>query len=731
MKNYLLINNAKIIIPKRSLENQQYSVLRLVDKLIQEELVEIRGQTDDPEQLKDLFINIFSKFRFQYNLCLITPNQEIAFDLINNFDNYPSSHYEILIAYIDANNYTLKKWQDIMQNGNNNQININDKTLPPSVKTISNIKNEKDSGIKLLNASILLEYLLTSINKNLKSYNGGPMMLGERVEHYEHLFINVKDVKNALKIRNALVHAITDRDYTIQDINMAAQNLLYEINNILKHVSKQIADKILNNNQYLKIEDNPMPYNKYIKKENQNINKDDYYTGLDSNQNWTHIWKHVIPVGSDKEQMTGYQCVQLTNYNDEKSKTLWKRVINYLGDSDKNKTQYHFLVRVTKANPVVLDPKAFHTIQAGDPPKIGFKIIFSTQNIDKIIRAFMDDPMRQIVEEMLEYVKRECEQITNNEIYEKREVWEKELPLIGNNFSNKYDFGIIVESLRIDLPINKDKILKDEIEKQQRQLDFEKELARIDFEKNNHRSEYNNKLLTNEDKNKNIRDRINLLEQKKTELELEKIEDERKNIITDREHAQKYKNEMIKIYFEKLRSGEINFDEGSVKMRPIHGFRQDSDYSQITQSIETSNINSNAKMLDSTTITSNNHQRNNSWEDIDLQTERLPVAAKAFIPLKVKLGDTTKIIMRLKKTDEFNDEEHHEIAENWSARIKTTKILIGNDPLKRFKYNKKENAYDCRFEVSWNSYSYEINIEILDEDNDSIGEISSMPNRIN
>ncbi|KPA09099.1 hypothetical protein MHK_010684 [Candidatus Magnetomorum sp. HK-1] len=722
MKKNLLINNSKMIIPKIALKHQQHSTLSFVDRLIKEKLLEIRGQSNDPEQLRDLFFSIFSKFRQQYNLCLITQNKETAVGLINKFSNYGYNHNEILILKIETNNYSLKDWQDIFKSGDS-PFDINGTPLPPGVKTISDIENEIDPGIKLINASILLEYLLTSINEDLKSKSGRPMMLGERVEYYENLFTNVKKIKNALQIRNAIVHAKTECNFTIQDIKIAAQNLLYGINKLLKHVSKQLSKKILNN-QSVRIKEPPMHYNQYT-------NKDNFYTGLDTNQNWTRKWKHVIPVKSDKDQMTGYQCVQIKKNNDTRNETLWNRVKKYFGDSDKDKERFNFLVRVTTANSVLLEPKAFRTCQAGEPPKIGFKFLFSTQSIDKIIRSFMDDPMRQIVEEMLEKVKRDCEQIKNSELYEKREVWEQHLPSIGNDFSEKFDFGIFVESVRVDLSISKDILLKDEIEIKQKELDYEKEIARIDFERDSHRSECNNKRLTNEDKNRNLRDRINLIDQKKTELEIEKVEDEIKHLNANREHAHKYKDEMLNIYFEKIRNGEINFDESSLK-RPTNGIRQDSDYSQITQSFGISNLNSNDKMLESTThtITSSNDKRDRAWENIDLQTRRLPVVAEAFIPLKVKMGDTVNIIVSLQKTDKFNDENHHDIAESWSARIITTQILQGNDPLKKFKYNKKEEAYECKFEVSWNSYLYEVELEILDEDNESKGKISSMPNSI-
>jgi len=115
--------------------------------------------------------------------------------------------------------------------------------LPPGKYPLPVIRREKDPVRKVTDSATLLEYLLTSIQPELKRNDGKPLMLGDRVQSYEHLFTDVRDVNFALGVRNFLVHADADRGHPSmpQEIERAADHLLRAIDDVLPYVPPDIA----------------------------------------------------------------------------------------------------------------------------------------------------------------------------------------------------------------------------------------------------------------------------------------------------------------------------------------------------------------------------------------------------------------------------------------------------------------------------------------------------------
>lgn len=122
---HLSQNNTKIIVPYKvvqELEKHQNSKDNLKRKvaikglsIIQEykktQLVDIRGEENDPFA-DNLFQTLFTKFRIDYNLCLITQDRGLAEDISQlKKSKSVSTKKEIKILFINDNGY-LENWEN-------------------------------------------------------------------------------------------------------------------------------------------------------------------------------------------------------------------------------------------------------------------------------------------------------------------------------------------------------------------------------------------------------------------------------------------------------------------------------------------------------------------------------------------------------------------------------------------------------------------------------------------
>jgi DNA-binding XRE family transcriptional regulator len=109
--DYLISENAKIIIPLRSIErvqektmdpsliNRAVKALRLLNWMQQKKIIQIRGEDND-SNLYDTILSVFLKFRGTYRLCLITQDSLFADKVLQLNETRNSEGFKIVVGYI-------------------------------------------------------------------------------------------------------------------------------------------------------------------------------------------------------------------------------------------------------------------------------------------------------------------------------------------------------------------------------------------------------------------------------------------------------------------------------------------------------------------------------------------------------------------------------------------------------------------------------------------------------
>jgi len=108
--------------------------------------------------------------------------------------------------------------------------------LPPGIKPIAEIEQDRSPENQLTKLVSLLVYLLTKINPNVAAQDGQNLRTRERVEANGHLFTNVPDILFAIRIRNTIIHP-EDRETppTTSEIARAVKHLTNAANEIRDH----------------------------------------------------------------------------------------------------------------------------------------------------------------------------------------------------------------------------------------------------------------------------------------------------------------------------------------------------------------------------------------------------------------------------------------------------------------------------------------------------------------
>ena len=114
LTDFLVVENAKIIIPIRVIEQIQEMMqdinvsdkavraLKLLNSLQGKDVVQLRGEESD-SNIHDTILSVFAKFRSLHRLCLITQNESFANEVERLNKNSEQQGFDILIGYVDEN----------------------------------------------------------------------------------------------------------------------------------------------------------------------------------------------------------------------------------------------------------------------------------------------------------------------------------------------------------------------------------------------------------------------------------------------------------------------------------------------------------------------------------------------------------------------------------------------------------------------------------------------------
>ena len=103
----------KVVIPLRSIEQAKEDkdfakvnqVLTLIQKLKDKGLVQIRGEDSDPD-FKNTIINVFTRFHNDINLCLITPDKKLVYEIFKLNDS-SESDCKVVAGNIEDGNFYI------------------------------------------------------------------------------------------------------------------------------------------------------------------------------------------------------------------------------------------------------------------------------------------------------------------------------------------------------------------------------------------------------------------------------------------------------------------------------------------------------------------------------------------------------------------------------------------------------------------------------------------------
>lgn len=114
LSDYLVAENAKLIIPMRAIEHIQEMMhdadvsekaaraLKQVNALQRKNVVQIRGEDSD-SNIHDTILSVFAKYRSMHRLCLVTQNALFADEVKRLNENSEKQGFDIVVGYIDDN----------------------------------------------------------------------------------------------------------------------------------------------------------------------------------------------------------------------------------------------------------------------------------------------------------------------------------------------------------------------------------------------------------------------------------------------------------------------------------------------------------------------------------------------------------------------------------------------------------------------------------------------------
>jgi hypothetical protein len=473
-----------------------------------------------------------------------------------------------------------------------------------------------------------------------------------------------------------------------------------------------------------------------------------------SGTNWTQQYGFAIYV-TVPEEKHGYECITVPSQTIGESAGFQAWLKRRFSGTPPQKV--YFLVRNTDAYQV---PTLSYKVASADineikeKTRIDIDVRVVTTDSDRVAASFPDDPLRQVVEAMVNEVKRNCEGTNCRDITSLSRFWESSLPRTGNKISDKYQFGMRVDTVLLNVFVPEAEIERQNEENrlEKKKVDKIKELKdkQIEavFAKKIDDEEIKVETVVNEKKKRQINQEH---EQKKLQEENEdmrliahekRISKSKIEIDKKRHHeAMKIKNvesqvESIIQYrtllLNQLKDGLISHDEFQEMVKFPAGVEQVSG-KQLQDSEEVAYLENitEAEYTDSEKP-DETEKEIKPWHTIHLSTERLPVTARVFVPPQIKLKRRVEVIVELKKEPTFNDDVNHNLASKWKARMDSHGLLEDKSPVKNFEFSEKENAYRCIFLVSWKRVNptTAVKFQILDEDEDQIGNVEVKPSRI-
>lgn len=113
-------------------------------------------------------------------------------------------------------------------------------SLPPGKKSLAEIQAITDPADQLLALVRLFEYLLFVLDPEFEPKKPG---VGERADHFSHLFSKLPLVMRALGIRNSLEHpkSALQRPPTEAEVRSACRNLFQAIEELMPHFAPETA----------------------------------------------------------------------------------------------------------------------------------------------------------------------------------------------------------------------------------------------------------------------------------------------------------------------------------------------------------------------------------------------------------------------------------------------------------------------------------------------------------
>lgn len=93
----------KVIVPLRSIEElgaDNYQAKRFLVQMRTDGILDVRGGKDDPN-FHDTIFSVFKKFRGKYRLCLVTPNEFLAYEVLRMNDSAGKEDLEIAAGFFD------------------------------------------------------------------------------------------------------------------------------------------------------------------------------------------------------------------------------------------------------------------------------------------------------------------------------------------------------------------------------------------------------------------------------------------------------------------------------------------------------------------------------------------------------------------------------------------------------------------------------------------------------
>ena len=97
----------KVIVPLRSIEElgaDNYQAKRFLAQMRTDGILDVRGGKDDPN-FHDTIFSVFKKFRGKYRLCLVTPNEFLAYEVLRMNDSAGKEDLEIAAGFVERSTF--------------------------------------------------------------------------------------------------------------------------------------------------------------------------------------------------------------------------------------------------------------------------------------------------------------------------------------------------------------------------------------------------------------------------------------------------------------------------------------------------------------------------------------------------------------------------------------------------------------------------------------------------